>query len=647
MKRERQAMMFYILMLKRKLECFPEQFEHLQMFASRKDFYGERKIKNLRFISDSIEEDLGNFGDDLPQCVLEPECSSPVEPFTQDVVKHVPLENSRMDSPKNAKCTTAEESRAVRSNMVGTQPKLKKMSRGRRSTFIQSQDSDANPVAPLDDASFEGMNEMPKGVSVRRRSGRKSPSFCGQIGVFDLFNAYENSSEVSWESEKQLFDINIKALENEPTSLHSNQGTDTGSSELEQVQMTDNLNPEKVETKLRNNMSNIEIANSENTESVSEKEQDIQLEGEQRGRGKAMERNKSMPLKKHLEPARSRARSKSRDRCQSNSTVKERKKYLDSSDTYNFDREESTHLTPFRRKDEPSVCENANNTESSIDSEITSEDDLEDSLYLPPADKRRRTSLSYSRVKSEGPTVLTTRQRLSRRTVIIQKDVPHKKGPESGDDEEITPNETASFLLKTSEDDKIKVCEHLKTTAKNIQFHIESVIEPENISAIKHKSINFQNSEENSFGKYIKTSLKKCTLLQQDQREENAGRNATIKNNIKATGKKFGPRHSLSDVTNYSKLPTENKEKKMSCPALLERMKKISPIAVSKRRCTMAINYKEPSLSMKLRRGDRYTDTQFLCSPIFKPTKNNASLCKPGKKISPLSRYNEAFVGCR
>ncbi|XP_067868064.1 shugoshin 1-like isoform X2 [Heterodontus francisci] len=523
---------------------------------------------------------------------------------------------------------------------------------GQQSTFNQRQDS-ANLLAPLDDASIEGLDIVPKGVSVRRRSGRKSPFFYDQIGAFDFFNTSENYSEVSWASEDQKFDINFKAFENVPNSLNSNQGTDTGSTELDQVQMANDWDPERVKTKFKSNVRNTEVVNSKDAEGIkpiSEKGKDVQLEVEQRGRGgKVNEGNKSMPLKKHLEPARSRTTSKNRDRSQSKrSTAKERKKSLDCSDTYNFDYEESIHLTPFRRKDEPSVGENIDDTKSTIDTESNS-DDLDDSLYVPPADKRRRKSLGYRPAKNEGPTVLPTRPRSSRRTVILQKKVPHKKGPESGDEEETTQNETAACLLKTPEYDKTNECEHSKTTAKDIQLQIESGNEPENISTIKRKNINnFQNSEENSTVKYLRPVLKGCVLLQQEHNEENAGRNTAIKNeNFKATGKNFGPRFSLSDVTNYSSQPAENKEKKMSCPALFEKMNKISPIAVSKRRCTMTINYKEPSLVAKLRRGDRYTDTQFLCSPIFKQKKNNASRRKSGKKPSPLNRYNEAFVGCR
>ncbi|KYO26909.1 shugoshin-like 1 isoform B [Alligator mississippiensis] len=96
---------------------------------------------------------------------------------------------------------------------------------------------------------------------------------------------------------------------------------------------------------------------------------------------------------------------------------------------------------------------------------------------------------------------------------------------------------------------------------------------------------------------------------------------------------------SLSDVTNISSF--HDKKNSMSQPVLNIEERTGAPNC--KRRCTVSVNYKEPSISGKLRRGDPFTDACFLNSPIFKQKKSDG---KSSTKKKSLSKYNEVFVGC-
>eukprot|EP00063_Salmo_salar_P023555 XP_013998390.1 PREDICTED: shugoshin-like 1 [Salmo salar] len=73
---------------------------------------------------------------------------------------------------------------------------------------------------------------------------------------------------------------------------------------------------------------------------------------------------------------------------------------------------------------------------------------------------------------------------------------------------------------------------------------------------------------------------------------------------------------SLIDVTNITPAAYRKFSLKSSRPS--DRCS----ISARKRRSTITVDYKEPSLHAKLRRGEKFTDTMFLRSPIFKPRKS-------------------------
>ncbi|NXA76218.1 SGO1 protein, partial [Thryothorus ludovicianus] len=136
---------------------------------------------------------------------------------------------------------------------------------------------------------------------------------------------------------------------------------------------------------------------------------------------------------------------------------------------------------------------------------------------------------------------------------------------------------------------------------------------------------------------YPRPRSKRCLA----QREQKLCHEEETENN-KSSGKSIRqpsvpPRGHLCDVTNTAAvLPSPG-----DAETVPEGEDFQSPQR-KRRSCTItAKSYKEPSLMGKLRRGDPFTDTKFLCSPIFKLKKD---VKRRSCKKNSMKKYHEKLV---
>uniref|UniRef100_A0A8C9STK7 Shugoshin 1 n=1 Tax=Scleropages formosus TaxID=113540 RepID=A0A8C9STK7_SCLFO len=287
------------------------------------------------------------------------------------------------------------------------------------------------------------------------------------------------------------------------------------------------------------------------------------------------------PLRRPWESSRSRARSKSRDRSKARPNPVPCDKLntsLGSNDTFDFDCEESIHVTPFRvgsrvmetstpeallegralEKDEakdPAAPQDLSDTASSP------AEDQDDSLYVPCRRSKRISSAGGERrhsppcrARSKRRMLLEARQKLEKENVLPKRPVAQ-----------------GTIRLKLS----ISVL-----TGGGVHGHEWSFVTRQALCS-GHNPCNVTDFPSSAF------------------REFSAGRSRFS-----------GTEHTLASDR--------------------------------KRRCIISVDYKEPTLNRKLRRGDKFTDTKFLRSPVFKQKSRRSMNKKPS-----LERYNESFVGCR
>ncbi|XP_045915770.1 shugoshin 1 isoform X2 [Micropterus dolomieu] len=377
-------------------------------------------------------------------------------------------------------------------------------------------------------------------------------------------------------------------------------------------------------------------------------------------RGRKPER---APLKKPWENPKPRARSKSRDRSATRAKTaplsqgNKLNTSLGFNDTFDFDCEETVHVAPFRAKAEdhppatpiskdiqpreqaqteasPAVSKQDESSSSSPSSES------EDSLYVPQKTRQRRTSTDTTKV-------IATRRGRPSKVVRKKENIPPKQEVSVFIDDEASPKavkpEMERAPLHHPPDSSFSNSpDPASSGQENHQEPHRGVIEKDcllPVSPLVEAEMMRIDNVLSNFGDYA------CEAppLLHHQTPQMARTCKKRGLGVRTAGRGL----SLCDVTNLS--PAAQRKFSRGGPRPSD-ARCATPVPARKRRCTMVVDYKEPTLNAKLRRGDKFTDLQFLCSPIFKQKSGRRSVQKSRNSTSsqpPFDKYNESFVGCR
>lgn len=361
-------------------------------------------------------------------------------------------------------------------------------------------------------------------------------------------------------------------------------------------------------------------------------------------RGRKPERG---PLKKPWENPKPRARSKSRDRSATRSkTAPTSQNKLNTSlgfnDTFDFDCEEAVHITPFKAKPEDNdaassvstdtqcieMADSSSGTLRKKDSLSSTSSESEDSLYVPQ--KSRKTHSSPENIK----VINTRRGRHSKK--LNDENIPPQKKFTVYIEKDLCA-ETEGSKKDTISMEQEEIYEENEATEPQEEYIEERCLQP--VSPLVEAEIKRIDDVLSNFGE----SSNDSPLLtdQTPQRVKSCKKRGL---GVRPKGRGL----SLCDVTNvspavYRKFPCGGSRlsaARCSTPA---------QASTRKRRCTMTVDYKEPSMKIKLRRGDKFTDLEFLSSPIFKQKSGRRSVQKSRSSMKmqqPFEKYNESFVGC-
>ncbi|XP_046874537.1 shugoshin 1 isoform X2 [Hypomesus transpacificus] len=330
------------------------------------------------------------------------------------------------------------------------------------------------------------------------------------------------------------------------------------------------------------------------------------------------------PLKKPWENSKPRARSKSRDRSATRSRAgataapaqqgDKLNTSLGFNDTFDFDCEEAVHLTPFRGK-----------AEDGQPATPTQEEIVRKGRGQAQAPPRSSPESSSSSSESEDSPYVPQRgvRRLNQREEPVA--APLRRG---------RPPKASREKLFPKSDNVQRVSTRGEESSPRPMVSEEELHLPQSPGCVFVDSPGPVAEERAESQPELQRKEDEAPLPVTPGVEAEMMR---IDDVLSTFGDPPSSPHALPTVKPcrraYRKFPSTSSRPSDRCS---------TPVPARKRRCTMTVDYKEPSLTAKLRRGDKFTDTKFLRSPIFKQKPRNSM------KSSQQStkKYNESFVGC-
>ncbi|RXN01661.1 Shugoshin-like 1 [Acipenser ruthenus] len=350
--------------------------------------------------------------------------------------------------------------------------------------------------------------------------------------------------------------------------------------------------------------------------SVCKKKQDT---GTKTGRGRKDKADR-VPLKKPWDTKQPRARSKSRDRTQTkpkNLPNDQINVSIGSNDAYDFNCEEVIHMTPFRSNNNPreeeedTVVNEADPgcaSEDSSDSESSSSEDLDCSIYEPGNRKGKKNKQDSSHL-TEKAEIPPRRPRSKRRSIVQSWQRSGKENVDAGSNEAISAVDEGHKKLKVTATQAPKMkadcCHDMNYShlpadmevPQKTEKPLYGTVETEEYPDEGHKKLKVTATQAPKMKADCCHDMNYSHLpadMEVPQKTEKP-LYGTVETEEYPAGEALCLPTSLCDFTNIS---SASREKELKIPGTLLNSKTAKPLTpVRKRRCTLAVSYKEPTLN--------------------------------------------------